>query len=94
MKSFDGITAEKAAECAKPLVSAVGNLIAVNDYDFLTRRPITTQIPSPSQWKFQIRIKSKSLSIPMTEIGLEIGVVLSVCENSIIYTVRYLNFKF
>ena len=94
MKSLDGITAEKAAECAKPLVSAVGNLIAVNGYDFLTRRTIPTPIPSPYPWKFQIWIKSKSLPIPVREIGLEIGVVLSVSENCIIYTVRYLNFKF
>ena len=36
MKSLDGITAEKAVECAKPLVSAVGNLIAVNSYGFYT----------------------------------------------------------
>ena len=36
MKNLDGITAEKAAEAAKPLVSAVGNLIAVNSYASFT----------------------------------------------------------
>ena len=59
MKSLDGITAEKAAECAKPLVSAVGNLIAVNGYMIIfTHSPIPTPIPSSYLWKFLVGSQS------------------------------------